>query len=128
MNYHYRHKYIDANTSATVDIIIACAPNCAYLSSIISRKADNFSFIPAKSFFLKIDFFKKKNGLYRIALAELCLKVRIITPKVIMQSSPVNESGLFAVCSRRAWSPQLAREITVWSEQDDHFKTMTSVN
>lgn len=57
MNYHYRHKYIDANTSATVDIIIACAPNCAYLSSIISRKADNFSFIPAKSFFLKIDFF-----------------------------------------------------------------------
>lgn len=56
MNYHCRHKYIDANTSAIVDIIIACAPNHAYLSSIIS-------FIPAQSFFWKIEFFFKNWSL-----------------------------------------------------------------
>jgi hypothetical protein len=29
MNYHHRHKYIDANTSVSVNIIIAYAQNHA---------------------------------------------------------------------------------------------------
>lgn len=86
-----------------------------------------FFFYSSTITLLKIDFFKK-IGLYRIALTKLCLKVRIITPEVIMQRHLVPGSMLFAACSWGAQSQHPTREITVWSENDDHFKIMTFEN